>query len=193
MLVLILNFSKVGYCYKVANLPLPPFLKVGHFYVEANSIIKINAALESIFLFFIFWRSNGCKVWVSKLRQPMKFYLKKIERWYEWRCWMLRNCLYIFAMWHTCNHLNFPTLKAHFSIMEGVRSRFIDPMIVFLSHHIELESYLLNKFSLNVTQIARYLRHAIPACKKACLRVEVLMSFYECQPHFRNAILQIKA
>ena len=62
-----------------------------------------------------------------------------------------------------------------------------------VSHHIELESYLLNKFSLNVTQIARYLQHAIPTCKKACLRAKVLMSFYECQPHFRNTILQIKA
>ena len=54
LLVLILNFSKVGSCYKVANLPLPPFLKMGHFYVEANSIIKNNAALESIYLLFDF-------------------------------------------------------------------------------------------------------------------------------------------
>ena len=45
---------------------------------------------------------------------------------------MLRNCLNKFAIWHTCNHLNFPTLQAHFPIMEGGGSKFIDEMMVFL-------------------------------------------------------------
>lgn len=61
-----------------------------------------------------------------------------------------------------------------------------------VSHLIALECYFLNKFSFSVTQIARYSGHKITTCRKRCVHVKVFTTFYECQLHHSNTILQIK-